>query len=291
MTDLEVRNLRKTYPNGYVALKDVSFRLRQGEFVCIVGRSGAGKSTLMRCLNGSLPITAGSASVNEIELARLSGRQRRELQRHVGFIYQEFYLVGRLTSLQNVLTGRLSYVPTWQSILNYFPRRDREIALQSLERVNMLHKATQRADSLSGGEKQRVAIARAFSQEPTVLLCDEPVANLDPELAQEVLTDLHRVAKDLGVTTLVNIHNIVQARRFADRIIGIAQGEVVFDGRPQEFDLNAVARVYSYDRPGAGLARDLDPLELFEFNETDNSRAFTKDPVREMVEAGERDER
>ena len=262
MTAIEVSNLRKTFPNGHTALSDVSFSIPEGQFVCVVGRSGAGKSTLMRCLNASLPITAGEATVVGHSLASLSSTQRRRHQREVGFIYQEFNLVGRLSALQNVLTGRLGFIPIWRAISMYFTRRDREIALDSLSRVNMLHKAPQRCDSLSGGEKQRVAIARAFAQQPQLLLADEPVANLDPELAEGILKDLHSAAKDAGLTTLVNIHNINQARRYADRIIGIAQGEVVFDGAPDEFDLDAEDRVYRFDQAldnDIDLRRELDP--------------------------------
>jgi phosphonate transport system ATP-binding protein len=261
---IEVRNLQKTFPNGHTALVDMSFAVPPGQFVCIVGRSGAGKSTLMRCLNGSLPLTAGEARVGEFDIGSLGPSERRALQRSVGFIYQEFNLIGRLTALQNVLTGRLGHMPTWRAVAGYFTHEDRRIALEALERVNMLHKAPQRCDSLSGGEKQRVATARAFAQEPLVLLADEPVANLDPELAEEVFRDLRRVAKELNVTTLVNIHNIVQARRFADRIIGIARGRVVFDGSPQEFDEAAVDRVYRFDKADAGvdLSATLDPSVL-----------------------------
>lgn len=262
MAAIEVRNLRKTFPNGHTALADVSFSIPEGQFVCVVGRSGAGKSTLMRCLNGSLALTAGDALVGPHNVSDLSGAQKRDLQRSVGFIYQEFNLVGRLNALQNVLTGRLGHMPTWRALCMYFNRSDRSLALESLERVNMLHKALQRTDSLSGGEKQRVAIARAFAQQPLVLLADEPVANLDPELAEGVLKDLRKVAKETGVTTLVNIHNIGQARRFADRVVGIAEGSVVYDGPPEGFDAAAEDRVYRFDQDlGADvdLRRELDP--------------------------------
>jgi len=197
MTQLEVARLRKTYPNGYTALEDISFSIPEGQFVCIVGRVGAGKSTLLKCLNGSLPITAGHASVAGMTVEEIDGVKKRELQRAVGFVYQEFQLVGRLTALQNVLTGRLGHTSSWKASMMLFSAEDRRIALESLERVGMLHKAIQRTDSLSGGEKQRVAIARAFAQEPSVLLADEPVANLDTELAEGVLEDLQRAAREL----------------------------------------------------------------------------------------------
>lgn len=248
MAEVEIRSLRKVFPNGHMALDDVSFRLKQGEFVCVIGRSGAGKSTLMRCMNGSLPITSGAINVDGVDVGSLRSHHLRRYQRRVGFIYQEFHLVGRLTALQNVLTGRLGYIPVWQATLGYFGRTHRESALNALERVSMLHKAPQRCDSLSGGEKQRIAIARALSQQPVLLLADEPVANLDPELADGVLQDLHLTTRELGVTTLVNIHNVAQARKYADRLIGIARGKVVFDGPPSEFRSTDMHAVYRFDQ-------------------------------------------
>lgn len=261
MANVEVRSLRKVFPNGHIALDDVSFSLKQGEFVCVVGRSGAGKSTLMRCMNGSLPITAGTVTVDGVDVGSVSGRDLRRYQRRVGFIYQEFHLVGRLSALQNVLTGRLGYIPAWQAAAGYLGRPHRAAALGALERVSMLHKAPQRCDSLSGGEKQRIAIARALAQEPVLLLADEPVANLDPELAEGVLQDLHATTRELGVTTLVNIHNVAQARKFADRLVGIARGKVVFDGPPAEFRAENLHAVYRFDKD-AYSEEDLEPSLL-----------------------------
>lgn len=289
MTTLSVAGLQKTFPNGHTALRDVSFTIPQGQLVCIVGRSGAGKSTLMRCLNGSLGVTAGSVHVGDQDVVNLGRGERRRLQRSVGFIYQEFNLVGRLTALQNVLTGRLGYLPAWRGTLMIFSRKDRELALTSLERVNMLHKAVQRTDSLSGGEKQRVAIARSLAQEPGVLLADEPVANLDPELADGVLQDLSRAARDAGITTLVNIHNVGQALQYADRIIGIAQGEVVFDGPPGNFDARAAHDVYRFDQPPFAGEETLDPHIIAEVEgavaAAERKRAFLVRNLEAVAEA------
>src|SRR5262249_52928727 len=154
-----------------------------GEFICIIGRSGAGKSTLLRCLNGLIPITRGSVRLNGSDIAGLTAAKQLELRRRIGFVFQEFHLVGRLTALQNVLTGRLGYMDNWQAVVGYFDQSHREKALSCLKRVNLLQRARYRADQLSGGEKQRVAIARALAQEPLLLLADEPVASLDPELS------------------------------------------------------------------------------------------------------------
>jgi phosphonate transport system ATP-binding protein len=241
---IEAQGLRKVFPNGHEALKEISLAVESGEFVCIVGRSGAGKSTLLRCLNGMLDVTAGRVTIDGVEITRASEPERRRLRRRIGFIYQEYNLIERLPVLANVLVARLGHAGVLPSILGYYRRADRELALYNLQRVHMLDRARQRADSLSGGEKQRVAIARALTQEPLVLLADEPVASLDPELASGVMDDLHRVAKDEGVPTLVNIHAIEIARAYADRIIGIARGVVVFEGAPAALDEAALDRIY-----------------------------------------------
>ena len=241
---ISVRDLRMQFPNGHVALSSVSFDVSAGEFVCIIGRSGAGKSTLLRCIDGLLSATHGVAAVDGIDVQCASARERRRMQTRIGFIFQEFNLVERLSVFSNVLAGRLGHLSTLPSALHWFSSEDREIALQSLERVNMAHKARQRADSLSGGEKQRVAIARALAQEPVAILADEPVASLDPELAWGVMSDLRKTATESGIPTLVNIHDVNLARAFADRIIGIADGRVVFDGRESELTEDVLIEVY-----------------------------------------------
>lgn len=248
---IEVHGLRKVFPNGHEALKDISFAVEPGQCVAIVGRSGAGKSTLLRCLNGMVPVTSGTVSVHGIDVVRATGTERRRLRRHIGFVYQEFNLIERLSVLDNVLVGRLGHANPFLSALRLFPRADRELALNNLERVHLLARARQRADSLSGGEKQRVAIARALTQEPFVLLADEPVASLDPELARGVMEDLRLIAKTDGVPTLINIHDVNLARIYCDRLIGIAQGEIVFDGTPGQLDDAALDRIYK-PPPGVG---------------------------------------
>ena len=232
MSFLEVHQLRVVYPNGLEALRTIDLRAAEGEIVAIVGRSGAGKSTLLRCLNGLQRPTSGRILLNGQDLAALDERALARARRKIGFIWQEYNLVERLPVITNVLTGRLGYNTGWWSLLGYFDRSHRAIAVRNLERVNLLARAHQRADRLSGGEKQRVAIARAMSQEPIILLADEPVASLDPELAGQVLNDLGRIARMDGVLTLLSIHQVALARAIADRVVGIAQGGVVFDGPP-----------------------------------------------------------
>jgi phosphonate transport system ATP-binding protein len=248
---LAIRDLAMVYPNGLRALNSVSFQIERGEIVALIGRSGAGKSTLLRCINGLQRPTAGSIHFGEQEITRLEERELEQIRSRIGFIWQEYNLVERLPVLTNVLTGRLGHHKGFSSFIGYFERNHREIALRNLERVNLLTHATQRADRLSGGEKQRVAIARAMSQEPHMLLADEPVASLDPELAWQVLSDLARVAREDQVLTVISIHQVELAKAFADRIIGIARGNVVFDGSPAQLDQATLDLVYRFDKPTA----------------------------------------
>ncbi len=248
---LQIKDLRLVYPNGYEALKSISLSVDRGEIIGVVGRSGAGKSTLLRCINGLERPTSGSVILDGADTATMNGHELRIHQRQIGFIWQEYNLVERLSVMSNVLTGRLAASDGIASLFFYFNRQQREIAVRSLERVNMLHRAKQRADRLSGGEKQRVSIARAVAQQPKIILADEPVASLDPELAEQVMEDLARVARDEGVPTLINIHAIELAKQFCDRIVGIAQGVVVFDGKPAALDAATLDRIYRFDRPAA----------------------------------------
>ncbi len=246
---LEIKDVRVVYPNGTEALKSVSMTIQSNEIVAIIGRSGAGKSTLLRCINGMQPVTSGSIKLDGKEITTMNTRQQRDLMRQVGFIWQEYNLIGRLSANMNVLTGRLGYNKGFLTTMGYFGREQREVSLRSLERVGMLHRAQFRADRLSGGEKQRVNIARAISQQPKLLLADEPVASLDPELSWTVMSDLARVAREEGVPTLINIHEVELAKSFTDRLIGIAQGRVVFDGRPDELTQEMMDKIYRFDKP------------------------------------------
>ena len=257
---LEIKDVRVVYPNGTEALKSVSLTIQKNEVVAIIGRSGAGKSTLLRAINGMQPVTSGSIKLDGQEITAMSTAELRELWRQVGFIWQEYNLVGRLPAMMNVLTGRLGYNHALGSFMGYFSREHRQIAIRSLERVNMLHRAKFRADRLSGGEKQRVSIARAISQQPKLLLADEPVASLDPELSWTVMGDLARVAREEGVPTLINIHHVELAKAFTDRLIGIADGVVVFDGTPEALSETEMHRIYRYDQHGAP-ATSLNPRE------------------------------
>ncbi len=246
---LEITDVRVVYPNGTEALKAVTMSVQEREVVAIIGRSGAGKSTLLRTINGLQPVTSGSIRLDDKEVTQLNKKQLRALWQDVGFVWQEYNLVERVPAITNVLTGRLGVNEHPLAAFGYFSRAHREIALYSLQRVNMLHRAKARADKLSGGEKQRVNIARALAQQPKLLLADEPVASLDPELKWTVMEDLTRVAREEGVPTLINIHEVDLAKAFADRLIGIAQGVVVFDGPPNALDDASMDAIYRFDKP------------------------------------------
>ncbi len=246
---LSISNLKVVYQNGNEALKSVWLTAEKGEIVAIIGRSGAGKSTLLRCINGLQHATAGKIVLDGDEITAMNEKQLEVARRQIGFVWQEFNLVERVSALRNVLYGRLGYNRSLPSLFGYFKRADREIAVRSLERVNLLHRASFRADRLSGGEKQRISIARAMTQQPKIILADEPVASLDPGLAAQVMNDLAKVSREDNVLTLINLHQIDLAKEFCDRLIGIAQGQVVFDGKPAELDQTAMDRIYHFDRP------------------------------------------
>jgi phosphonate transport system ATP-binding protein len=233
-----------TYPGGVHALKDLDLEIADGEFVVVVGLSGAGKSTLVRAVNGLVPLTSGRLEVNGVEVTGLSRRRMRDLRAGIGMIFQSFNLVNRTTVLNNVLMGRLHRVSTWRTLLGLYPNADVEIAMQSLERVEIVEKAYVRASNLSGGQRQRVGIARALAQQPAVILADEPVASLDPPTSHVVMRDLQRINRELGITTIVNLHFLDLATAYADRIVGLRAGELVFDGSGSEADASVFERIY-----------------------------------------------
>lgn len=241
---VEVRNLTKVYPNGTRALDGVSFPVGRGEFLVTVGRSGAGKSTLLRCINGLVEPTSGEVLVNGRRVTGLAGNELRAVRRDLGFIFQQFNLVRRLTAVENVLCGRLARMPVLRSSIRRFGGEDRRVALECLERVGLADKAYQRADTLSGGQQQRVSIARALAQNPLVVLADEPVASLDPESARIVMDTLRSLSNEEGIAVICNLHQVNLAASYADRILGIREGELVLDGRSGELSPEEIERVY-----------------------------------------------
>ncbi|HLA67124.1 MAG TPA: phosphonate ABC transporter ATP-binding protein [Acidimicrobiia bacterium] len=233
-----------TYRGGFKALKGVSLTIEPGELVVIVGLSGAGKSTLLRAINGFVPITAGSVKVNGVEVRGASGATLRELRSQVGMIFQTFNLVNRTSVINNVLMGRLSKVGWMRAMLGAWPASDRELALQALERVEIVEKAYVRASDLSGGQQQRVGIARALAQAPSIILADEPVASLDPVTSHTVMRDLRRINRDLDITTIINLHFLDLARAYGRRLIGLRDGELVYDGDIADVDENTFRGIY-----------------------------------------------
>ncbi|MFW7415690.1 phosphonate ABC transporter ATP-binding protein [Demequina sp. SO4-18] len=227
---IELERVTVRYPNGVVALRDVSLSIKAGEMVSVVGLSGSGKSTLIRTLNALVPPTSGIVRVGPHTMSSLRGRSLRHARGDIGMIFQGFNLAERTTVFHNVMVGRLSHNPAWRTLVGHASTRDREVIAASLDSVGMLERAWHRAGMLSGGQKQRVAIARALSQEPSVMLADEPVASLDPPTAHAVMGDLARINDERGLTVLVNLHLMDLARQYTTRIIGLRAGEVVYDG-------------------------------------------------------------
>ncbi|WP_221586080.1 phosphonate ABC transporter ATP-binding protein [Microbacterium sp. G2-8] len=219
-----------TYPNGTAALRDVSLAIEPGEMVSVVGLSGSGKSTLIRTINGLVPVTSGSVQVGPHAVSGLGGRRLRELRGRVGMIFQGFNLAERVDVYRNTLVGRFARAGALRTLLGISSAEDREIALRALDAVGMLDKVWTRAGSLSGGQKQRVAIARALSQDPRVMLADEPVASLDPPTAHAVMAELVALGAERGLTVLVNLHLMDLARDYTTRMIGLRAGELVYDG-------------------------------------------------------------
>lgn len=243
--------VNKFYPNGLHALKNISLEINQGEFVAIIGLSGAGKSTLLRTINRMHDISEGSLTVNGQEVNDLKGKELRKFRRKVGMVFQSFNLVTRTTVINNVLTSRVPDMPLWKSIIGLYSKEDKVIALEALDKVGILDKAYVRADQLSGGQQQRVALARTLAQKPEIILADEPVAALDPITATQVMDDFKKINKELNMSVLINIHHVDLALKYADRVIGIKAGEIVYDGSAKDVDSEILKQIY-----GRELAED-----------------------------------
>lgn len=244
---LKIEHVTKIYDNGVHALDDVSFEVPDGQFVVIIGLSGSGKSTLLRCINRLIDPTAGRILWNGEDITAATDEELRQIRRRFGMIFQHFNLVKRSQVITNVLSGRLGYTnPAW-SFFNYFPRADRDMALQKLARVGIEEKAHVRADELSGGQQQRVGIARALMQNPELMLADEPVASLDPATSHSVMKYLELLNKEDGLTIMCSLHFLSLARAYADRIIALKDGKLEFDGSPDEIDEARFKAIYGED--------------------------------------------
>jgi phosphonate transport system ATP-binding protein len=231
---LEVKNLTKVYDDGTVALHDVSFEVKQGEFLVIIGLSGAGKSTLLRCINRLIEPTEGQILWDGVDVIAADATRLRQVRRQIGMIFQQFNLVKRSTVLTNVLSGRLGYTNQWNGLLHRFSGKDRAMAMQALERAGIANQAHKRADELSGGQQQRVGIARALMQQPRMILADEPVASLDPVLAHSILGHLENLNQEEGISILCSLHFLDLVQRYASRVIGLRDGRIVYRGSRQD---------------------------------------------------------
>lgn len=248
---LKVKNLKKTYPNGVQALKGISFDVKRGEFLVIIGLSGSGKSTLLRCMNRLHDPTSGEILFQTthageyLDTTKLETASAiRDLRKRMGMIFQHFNLIPRHTVLANVLMGKLAYTKTWRSIFGLFSAEDKAEAMKYLKLVGISEKAHIRADQLSGGQQQRVAIARALTQNPQVLLADEPVASLDPATCHTVMDYLKKVNQELGITVVCNLHFLSLVRQYATRVIALKGGELVYEGDPKNIDEAWFEKIY-----------------------------------------------
>ena len=241
---LTIKGLSKTYKTGDKALNDVSFTVPAGQVVGLIGPSGAGKSTLIRCINRLVEPTSGSVHIGDVEVTGMSRGDLRRVRRRIGMIFQEYALVERLSVMENVLSGRLGYVSLWRSFSRKFPEADVAKAFELLERVGLTDQADKRADALSGGQRQRVGIARALEQDPELLLVDEPTASLDPKTSRQIMRLILEMCQERGLPAIINIHDVVLAQSFTQRIIGLQAGKIVFDGPPEELDDTALTSIY-----------------------------------------------
>ena len=241
---IEFAGVGKTYPNGAVGLRRVDLKIAQGEFVAIVGLSGAGKSTLIRTVNRMTDVTAGRVRVDGVDVMSLRGKELRRFRRRVGMIFQSFNLVPRATALRNVLTSMVPDMHFLAVLFGFFTKAQKLAALEALDRVGILDKAYTRCDQLSGGQQQRVALARTLSQNPKIILADEPVAALDPVTARQVMGDFRLINQETQITILLNIHHVDLALEYADRVVGIRSGDLVFDGPAREVTQEILDEIY-----------------------------------------------
>lgn len=279
VASLVLSGITKRY-GSTTALDDTSFSVSPGEFVALVGPSGSGKSTVFRTVTRLVSPDSGRIEVLGRDMAALRGRKLRDARRDIGLIFQQFNLIGRMPAISNVLAGRLGHAPTWRVVTRLFSGADRQLALACLDRVGLLDKAYQRADSLSGGQQQRVAIARVLAQRSRVILADEPVSSLDPQASENVLNLLRTIAREEGLAVLCALHQVDLARAFADRVVALRDGRVVLDAASSCFDADAYAAIY-----GAAENRTQAPAQHLVLPENDlrpqNSSSLGKSALRQ----------
>lgn len=255
---IEFKDVSKVYPNGTKGLQHINLQIEQGEFIAIIGLSGAGKSTLIRTINRMIDITEGQLLVDDVDVMSLKGKDLRRFRRKIGMIFQSFNLVSRSTVIKNVLTSNVPDMPWWKTFFGIYSKEQKIKALEALDKVNILEKAYNRCDELSGGQMQRVALARTLNQSPSIILADEPVASLDPIIADVVMSDFARINKDLNITILINIHHVDLALKYATRVIGIRAGEIVYDGPASDVTQEVLNLVYM----GKAVPKSTDKIEI-----------------------------
>jgi phosphonate transport system ATP-binding protein len=271
---LRIKGLVKRYRTGDLALRNVDFEVPDGQVMALIGPSGAGKSTVIRCINRLVEPTAGTITLNETEITGLGAGELRRARRRMGMIFQEYALVERLSVMENVLSGRLGYVGFWQSWFRRFPQSDVDEAFRLLARVGLDHMADKRADELSGGQRQRVGVCRALIQNPELLLVDEPTASLDPKTSRQIMRLIRELCAERKLSAIINIHDVMLAQMFAERIVGLRLGEIVYDGPPTGLNPEVLTKIYGeedwsatirkVDEDAPDAAEDADNVVTFE---------------------------
>lgn len=261
---LRLVDLVKQYKTGDKALKSVNLEVPDGQVMALIGPSGAGKSTLIRCVNRLVDPTSGQIYLGDMQLSSLSQGALRKARRRMGMIFQEYALVERLSVMENVLSGRLGYVPFWRSYFRKFPQSDVDEAFRLLARVGLDHMVDKRADELSGGQRQRVGICRALIQNPELLLVDEPTASLDPKTSRQIMRLIRELCEERNLSAIINIHDVMLAQMFAERIVGLQLGEIVYDGPPDGLTPDVLTQIYGEEDWEATIAKVEDEEEEIE---------------------------
>jgi phosphonate transport system ATP-binding protein len=280
---LRIKGLVKRYRTGDVALKGIDLDVPDGQVMALIGPSGAGKSTVIRCINRLVEPTAGTVTLNDIEITTLGRGELRRARRRMGMIFQEYALVERLSVMENVLSGRLGTVGFWKSFFRKFPQSDIDEAFRLLARVGLDHMADKRADELSGGQRQRVGICRALIQNPELLLVDEPTASLDPKTSRQIMRLIRELCAERKLSAIINIHDVMLAQMFAERIVGLRAGEIVYDGPPGGLTAEVLTQIYG-EEDWSETIRKADEDEPEQADEADNVIALeTRQPHRDRM--------
>ena len=273
---LEIKQLVKKYNTGDLAINGVDLKVEKGQVMALIGPSGAGKSTLIRCVNRLENPTSGEIWLNGENIVKMRSGKLRRARRNMGMIFQEYALVERLTVMENVLSGRLGYVGFWRSFLRKFPKSDINAAFGLLEKVGLDTMVNKRADELSGGQRQRVGIARALIQKPDILLVDEPTASLDPKTSRQIMRLITELCEENQLTAIINIHDVALAQMYAERIVGLREGSIVYDGSPDDLKPDVLTEIYGKEDWTAVRKRKPKKKKSIEENPT------TKEHMEEM---------